>query len=408
MRIRVAVVSMCVVVSCHDADGGAASSASASSTGADDTSTTATGDGSSTGPQEPPPRPAYGEWLKIEPPGTLCGNGTQYKFFVNYAEGVDDLMVLFEPGGGCWDFDSCSGREGVLGAANPDGIGDDHLDGPLGLHTPLLNRVLDENPVRDWNMVFVPYCTGDVHTGNAVEEYVDPLGEEPNLVYHHAGHANVQAVVGWVDEQFPTIPRLFVTGCSAGGAGTLANYYFLRTGTNAEQGYMLDDSGPIFPNSQNSKPLHDTIRQSWNIDSILETVPEFSELGEDFGLINELLAETFPDDRIATTFFRRDFDFARYSYERFFPGITKEEIHLKWWEDTQQLMAQYDAHDNLAYFIPYWRYANNSHCTIILTWDGTEIQEAGDIHVGDFIETLLDDRAPLQSYVESVQPGEDE
>jgi Pectinacetylesterase len=404
------------LLSCTDGGGDAPAEGSSGEPGTTappgESSTAAPADGSSegsgsTGAIEPPPRPSYEEWLKVELPDTLCGNGTPYKFFVNYFEGSEDLMVLFEPGGGCWDYDSCSGKEGVLGAANPDGIPDDHMESDIGHHTPLLLRYLDTNPVRDWNMVFMPYCTGDVHTGNAVSTYADPLGEAPDLEFHHSGHANVQAATGWMREQFPKIPRLFVTGCSAGGAGSLANYYFLRTGLDAERGYLLDDSGPIFPNSTNSRPLHDQIRQSWDIDSILETVPAFSELGEDFGLINDMLADTFPDDRLATTFFRRDFNFSRYSYERFFPGITKDEIHEKWWEDTQQLTAQYDAKDNLAYFIPYWRYANDSHCTIILTWEGTEIQEQGDIDVGGFIELLLDDAQPLQSFLESPQPGED-
>ncbi len=397
-------------------EGGAASTSTgtgtdASSSGAPTTTTEGSSSGpaddSSTGAPSPPPPPAYEEWIKVELPGLLCGNGTPYKFFVNYVEDAEDLMVLYEPGGGCWDFDSCSGREGVLGAANPDGIPDDHLEGAIGLHTPLLDRRLEFNPIRAWNMVFMPYCTGDVHAGNAVTTYVDPLGKEPDLEFHHAGHANNQAAIAWMREQFPTIDRLFVTGCSAGGAGTLANYYFLRTGLEPQRGYMLDDSGPIFPDSVNSKPLHDQIRSAWDIDSILETVPAFAELGEDFGLINEMVADTFPDDRLATTFFRRDYDFSRYSYERFFPGITKDEIHEKWWADTQNLMAQYETRDNLAYFIPYWRYANHSHCSIILTWDGTEIEEAGGIDMGGFIDILLDDSQALQSFVESPQPGED-
>ncbi|MBC8073705.1 MAG: hypothetical protein IAG13_35620 [Deltaproteobacteria bacterium] len=400
----------CVVVGCSDGGGDATPGASedASTAAADSSSGDASSSaGSSTGAIEPPPRPAYREWLKVELDGTVCGNGTPYKFFVNYFEDAEDLMVLFEPGGGCWDFDSCSGREGVLGAANPNGIPDDHMETAIGRHSPLLVRAIPDNPVREWNLVFMPYCTGDVHTGNKVSTYVDPLGEEPDLEFHHAGHANVQAATGWMREQFPKIPRLFVTGCSAGGAGSLANYYFLRTELDAERGYLLDDSGPIFPNSLNSRPVHDQIRESWGIDSILETVPTFAELGEDFGLVNDMIAEQFPDDRLATTFFRRDFNFSRYSYERFFPDITKDEIHEKWWADTQELMAQYDARDNLAYFIPYWREFNDSHCTIILTWEGTEIEEQGGVHVGDFIDELLDDEQPLTSYLESPQPGED-
>ena len=41
----------------------------------------------------------YGQWVKVEIPGTVCGNGSQYKFFVNYSETSDDIMMIFEPGG---------------------------------------------------------------------------------------------------------------------------------------------------------------------------------------------------------------------------------------------------------------------------------------------------------------------
>ena len=91
-------------------------------------------DGGAGADQEPdaeepePDAPAAGEWIKVEPEGALCGNGSQYKFFVNYSETSDDLVIAFEPGGACWDYDSCTGKKGVRGAANPDGIPDDHMD----------------------------------------------------------------------------------------------------------------------------------------------------------------------------------------------------------------------------------------------------------------------------------------
>lgn len=362
----------------------------------------------STGEPAPPPPPSYYQWEKVELPGTVCGNGSQYKFFVNYSETSDDVMVIFEPGGGCWDFESCSGKTD-LGAANPDGIADDHLTGFLGVHTPLLNRDFPSSPVGDWNIVFMPYCTGDVHTGRAVTVYSDPEGVEPDLEYHHVGHDNVVAAVDYLDWIFPEVPRLLVTGCSAGGAGATANYYFIRSGMNVDRGYLLADSGPIFPNSEFSAPLHDKINESWNVDSVLAEEPAFSEITDDFGLMNQILADTFPDDRLGFAFFRRDYNYSRYSYERFYdPEPTKDEIMDMWWDDTQRLMTQFDTRDNLSYYIPYWRAFNDSHCTIVgLTWDGTEIQEA-DMDVGLYIDHVLDDDAPLQSWLESVQPGEDE
>ena len=76
-------------------------------------------------------------------------------------------------------------------------------------------------------------------------------------------------------------------------------------------------------------------------------------------------------------YFSRDYNFSLYSYERFFNFPPKEELLSMWEADTQLLVQQYDTRDNLHYFIPYWRYANDSHCTIILTWDGTVLNQHG-------------------------------
>lgn len=372
------------------------------------TAAQSSGEESTTGEPLPPEPPVYGQWVKVEIPGTVCGNGSQYKFFVNYSETSDDIMMIFEPGGGCWDFPSCSGQTS-LGAANPDGIDDHHLNGFLGVHTPLLNRDFPSNPVGDWNYVFIPYCTGDVHTGRAVTVYSDPAGIEPDLEYHHNGHDNVMAAIDWMAGAFPKIPRMLVTGCSAGGAGATANYYFVRSGLNIEKGYLMADSGPIFPNSTFSQPLHDKINESWHVSEVLEEQPEFAPLMRDFGNINTVLADQFPDDRLAIAFFRRDFNFSRYSYERFYePTPTKDEIHAMWWDDTQKLMTELETRDNLSYYIPYWRAFNDSHCTMIgISWDGTEIQEA-DVDLGDYIDHVLSDDEPLQSWLESEQPDEDQ
>ena len=390
---------------------GSTGTAPATSTTTDAVDSTGSDDGGSetTGVPLPPPEPpSYFQWEKVELPGTVCGNGSQYKFFVNYSDRSDDVMMIFEPGGGCWDFESCSGKTD-LGAANPDGISDDHLNGFLGVHTPLLNRDFPGSPVADWNFVFVPYCTGDVHTGRAVTVYSDPEGVEPDLEFHHVGHDNVVAMVDYLDWIFPQVPQMLVTGCSAGGAGATANYYFVRSGMNIEQGYLLADSGPIFPNSEFSAPLHDKINESWKVDTVLAEVPAFEMITDDFGLINQMLADQFPDDRLGFAFFRRDYNYSRYSYERFYePTPTKEEIMAMWWDDTQKLMTQFDTRDNLSYYIPYWRAFNDSHCTIVgLTYAGTEIQEA-DMDIGLYLDHVLDDEVPLQSWLESVQPGEDE
>jgi len=80
-----------------------------------------------------PPRDQYEEWVKIEPPGVVCGNNSQFKFFANFSEQSDNLVVVFEPGGACWDYDSCTGKGGVLHIDRAGG--DIHLaSAPNGVH----------------------------------------------------------------------------------------------------------------------------------------------------------------------------------------------------------------------------------------------------------------------------------
>ena len=392
-----------------DSDSATESSTSGDTGTGDDTSTSTTGDETTTtttttttGPEEPE---VYGEWVKREPEGAICSDGSQFKFFVNFSEGSDNLLVYFEPGGACWDFETCSGNT-PLGAANPNGIPDSHMD-KYGVLSPILSRSDPENPSADWNLVFIPYCTGDVHTGDKVMTYNDPEGLRDPLVYRHNGHNNVSAVIDYLNGQFPTLDRMLLTGCSAGGSGSIINYYFFRERMRGvKRAYLLNDSGPIFPSSGFSGPLHQKIRSSWDVDPILEMIPEGQDLADDFGNLNSMLADLFPEDRLATTYFKRDFNYSRYSYEAFYPNPSKEQTLEYWAKDTALLTAQYDKYDNLAYYIPYWRGINDSHCTGIITYEGTEIQEM-DMDLSIFIDDLLDDNAPLMSYEESDQPGED-
>jgi hypothetical protein len=348
-----------------------------------------------------PTRPMYESWMKVEPPGAVCGNNSQYKIFVNFSAKSDNLVVVLEPGGACWDYDSCTGKNGIRGAANVDGIPDNHTD-LAPFISPFLNRFDDTSPTTDWNMVYVPYCTGDVHTGNAVATYADTAGA--SVEFHHEGHADMQKVVSWIDDNFTHVPKMLVTGCSAGGVGALVNYHYLRKGVHAaEQGYLLDDSGPVFPSSGYSGPMHEKIRSAWNIDAIGDLPAGFNST--DMGTINTTLADEFPKDRLATTFFRRDYNFSLYSYERFYNFPPKAEIMRMWDSDTHLLTDLYAQKSNLYYFIPYWRDLNSSHCTTVLTFAGSNIEDHN-MTLQQWTKDFVADR-PIESMIEAPVPGED-
>lgn len=365
-------------------------------------------------------RASYGEWQMVALPNTFCGDGSQYKFFVNYSNASNNLMVMFESGGACWDYESCSGDGGVRGAANPNGIADDHMRSGGTLHPGVpaefvhiqLNRYEQTNPLRDYNFVFLPYCTGDVHLGNRVATYTSEDGTE-SLEFHHAGFPNMMKILPWLAEAFTEVPKLFVTGCSAGGPPAVAHYGLIREAlTGTQCGYVLADAGPLFSHDSFQGPLQDRIAESWGTTSALEVVADqvgaeaVAAVKDDVGLINLQVADRYPQDRFASTYFRMDFNYSLYSYERFYEPVPDDaEIQRMWWEDTQGLMDVFDSRENLAYFIPYGRKLICSHCASIVTYAGTEI-EAQDIDLLDFINHVLDNGQPLESYLEDVRPTE--
>lgn len=360
-------------------------------------------DGSSDEKIQNPVRDAYDQWEKIEPPGIVCGDGSPYKFFVNFSDKSDNLVVMFEPGGACWDYDSCAGKNGIRGAANPHGLPDDHWKMAQFI-SPFMSRFDEGSPTRDWNMVYVPYCTGDVHTGVKTVTYPSD-DADPDLAFHHDGHAAVMNVVSWLDENFTHVPKMLSTGCSAGGVGSLANYHFLRKGVKAiEKGYLIDDSGPIFPSDGFSRPMHAMIRSAWNLDSLSGDMPAGFTF-DDMGSLNTALADEFPKDRLATTFFRRDYNFSLYSYERFYNFPPKTEIMRMWNEDTLKLTALYDTRPNLRYFIPYYRNVNSSHCTTLFTFAGSNIEQR-DMTLEQWVSDFITDEA-VESMIEDPVPGED-
>ena len=352
-----------------------------------------------------PPRDAYRTWEEIQPAGLVCGNNTPYKFWVNYSNKSDNLVVVLEPGGACWDYDSCTGKAGVLGAANVDGLPDDHYE-LAPFISPFLNPDNADNPSKDWNYVYIPYCTGDVHTGNVVATYTDSVTGD-SIDFHHDGHATILEVTSWIDQNFTHMPKMLVTGCSAGGVGSMVNYHFLRNGVHAaEQGYLLDDSGPIFPDAPGgySTPMHQKIRQAWNLDSLTPEMPAGFTL-DDMGTVNTAIADEFPHDRIATTFFERDYDFSLYSYQRFYNDPPKDTIMQMWAADQHLLTDLYDTRKNLYYFLPYWRNVNNSHCTTVLTFTGSDIEDHN-MTLAQWVNDFVYDRK-IESMTEAPVPGED-
>jgi hypothetical protein len=323
-------------------------------------------------------------WVKVEIPGTVCSNGSQYRFWYYDSPTSTNMVISFEGGGACWDYPSCSGQTGILGAAHPNGIPADYITSFEPQYvSPIINGADPGIPFRSktnmvtngWDMVYVPYCTGDVHVGNRVATYTDPTGVNPPLTFRHNGYNNTIAIANFLHGRFPSINKLLVTGFSAGGVASSATFYNVRRTLNPTKAYLLNDSGPLFPapnSSYASWQLHQTIKTAWNLTSVFSQLPaSFNQ--NDFGSMNAMVATQFPNDKLAMTQFSSDYNFSRFSYERFFPGITKDGVLAKWRADQTNLVNQIKNYANYSWHIPWQRQINDSHCVSIITMMGSHV-----------------------------------
>ena len=322
-------------------------------------------------------------WTLVEIPGTVCSNGSQYRFWYYDSPTSNNMVISYEGGGACWDYPSCSGQTGILGAANPNGIPTDYITQMKAKYvSPIINGADPGIPLfrsktnmvtNGWDMVYVPYCTGDVHVGNRVATYTDPTGQNPPLTFRHNGYNNSVAIANFLHTRFPSINKLLVTGFSAGGVATSATFYNVRRTLVPTKAYLLNDSGPLFPtpnSSYSSWQLHQTIKTAWNLPSVFSQLPaSFNQ--NDFGSMNSMVATQFPNDKMAYTGYSSDYNFSRFSYERFFPGITQAGILTKWRADQTNMINQIKNYANYSYHVPWQRPINDSHCSTIITMIGS-------------------------------------
>jgi len=370
----------------------------------------------------------YGEWQTIQvaaETGAVCGNGSPYKFFVNRVPNTSNTIIYLEGGGACWDYESCSGAAGIRGARNPNGISDDYMEISnlsAAIASPFIVRWHPWSRVKtqNWNMVYVPYCTGDIYSGDKVAVYEDEQGEEEPLVWHHNGIRNTRAVVAWLKENMQRPSQLLATGCSAGGIGSLTNYYPLRSDLEPDKGFLIDDSGPAFPSPTEgdpaqypSLPLQKTIRDAWGLDQengpleyLQARMPLFDE--NDLGTLYRAMATQLPEDRMGHTHFWEDLNYSSYSYERFYEELLNAPdqetleagLHEKWGTDTQNLIQELANLDNFGYYFPRFRDVNESHCTSIIEFQNSDIQEAG-LELDDFINNVLEGQGPVMQASEA-------
>ncbi|MGH7437190.1 MAG: pectin acetylesterase-family hydrolase, partial [Polyangiaceae bacterium] len=242
-------------------------------------------------------------WTWVPVKGSMCRDGSATGFGINVSPTSKNLMIFLEGGGACFNALTCG-----MNAAS---------FAPSSLSTAtsggILSRTDTANPVKDWNMVYVPFCTGDVHAGNAPNMVVP---DAPNLgKQQFVGYANMTRYLAKLAPAFKDASKILLTGISAGGFGAAANYPQTARAFDPIPVYSLDDSGPPMEDPYAPKCLQQKWAEIWGfdktvladcgsdcpdptnytIDATIHTAKKYPNIP--FGLVEDT------DDGIITTFY---------------------------------------------------------------------------------------------------------
>lgn len=131
--------------------------------------------------------------------GPLCLDGTEYRMATRN-QNSPDLVIMLQGGGARWSTFSAASVNAQAGIS---GIG-------------ILDIERADNPLKDWNQVYLPYCDGGLHASDKDNDYDnDGIVESPQRGLH-----NLSAALDVAVSAFPAPRRIVLAGVSAGGFGT--------------------------------------------------------------------------------------------------------------------------------------------------------------------------------------------
>ncbi|HEY4121494.1 MAG TPA: pectin acetylesterase-family hydrolase, partial [Byssovorax sp.] len=222
-------------------------------------------------------------WTYVPIAGSTCMNGTPTGIGINKISTSDDVVIYLEGGNACFNTLSC------FATYHPNGYGQTDFDHDLASPDSELNFPIFTRPTgggtgggggsggggtggggpaagqlfKDYNFVYVPYCTGDVHAGD--------LDTTVAGVYRHFhGAENMDRYLARIVATFPGARNVIVTGSSAGGFGAAFNYDRVSNafGPNVNV-TLLDDSGPPMSSDFVAPCLQKHFIETWGLDHTL-------------------------------------------------------------------------------------------------------------------------------------------
>ena len=195
-------------------------------------------------------------WETVDAPSNcMCADGSAFHFYLREASPTKVLFYL-EGGGACFSGDMCKPGSGTYSETISPISKLEDSPGIFDFDNP-------ENPFADYSVVYVPYCTGDVHAGNITKDYGN------GVVTQHKGFVNASNALDTMIKRFPNTTQLVVAGSSAGSFPTpvFAGIAGDRL-PNADLKVFADSSGAV-PDAMGF------VIGNWGT---LETLPDWPEI----------------------------------------------------------------------------------------------------------------------------------
>jgi hypothetical protein len=230
-----------------------------------------------------------GDWTSI--PGgeeCRCSDGSPYELWERPADPTRVVLYL-QGGGACFDELTCGPTLSVFSRALELGDAPDS--------TGIFDPDVAENPFATHSIVYVPYCTGDVHLGANVAQYGD-------VTIEHNGFANASKGLETLVANYPDLEQLVVVGVSAGSVAAPAFAGLAADSFPDAQIVSFGDSSGAYPDAPE---LNVEIGGTWGV---FDNVPDWP--------VNENLTPadwSIPGLTIQSAAQHPDITFARFDFD---------------------------------------------------------------------------------------------
>lgn len=295
-----------------------------------------------------------------------CADGSPFSYGV-WADDPTKVVFFLEGGGACFSAETCAPATATyfssITATAPTPLGLFDVDEP-------------DNPVSGWSVVYVPYCTGDIHLGTRTHDYGD------GVVIDHLGAINATYALDGAVEQFPDAEQILVAGVSAGAAPSPLYAGLAADRFPDAQVAVLADGAGAYPSVAGVNAL---LGELWGT---ADALPDWDGLdgvtADDLGIpdLYGHAAREHPD----VVFGRYDYAFD--SVQVFFAGLAGfDAANLVEAIDATEAAAEADGADISAYVAP-----GDDHT--ILTSPAFYEREVAGVSLVEWTETLVSFEPP--------------